>query len=79
MRLNPNAMVAVKRVGESKWTGVPIDQAIAEYPEAVGHNFRVRGDALKDQGKLGEAVAAYRVAIGAAPNLAAAYSGLVLR
>src|SRR5262249_31409757 len=55
-----------------------IDEAIARYPAVVAHDRFRLGSALKVQGKLDEAAAAYREAIRLEPNHAQAYSGLVL-
>jgi tetratricopeptide (TPR) repeat protein len=57
---------------------VSVDEAIARYPAVVAHNLHTLGFTLRDQGKLDEAVAAYREAIRLEPNLVQAYSGLVL-
>ena len=48
--------------GSVQVDGGPIDEAIAEYPDAVGHNYRSRRFAERS-GKLGEAIAAYREAV----------------
>jgi tetratricopeptide (TPR) repeat protein len=55
-----------------------MDEAIARYPAVVAHYRFTLGSALKAQGKLDEAVAAYREAIRLRLDFAQAYSGLVL-
>ena len=64
-------------MGTALYVLVSIDEAIARYPAVVAdHRFTLGAD-LKDQGKLDEAVAAYREAIRLEPNHAQAYSSLV--
>ena len=59
-----------------------LDEAIAEYREAVRHQARRRrahnnlGNALSDQGKLDEAIAEYRAAIRLKPDFAEAHYNL---
>ena len=71
-------MISMPVVGTRYSSFVSVDEAIARYPAVVAHNRFTLGSALKDQGKLDEAVAAYREAIRLEPNHAQAYSGLVL-
>ncbi len=77
-RLEPGARINMPVVGTRYSYFASVDEAIAGYPAVVAHDRCTRGSALRDQGKLEEAVAAYREAIRLAPNDAQAYSGLVL-
>ncbi len=77
-RIDPAAKVHMPAVGGRFHFIVSVDDAIARYPAVVAHNLFGRGSALRDQGKLEEAAAAYREVIRLEPNHAHAYAGLVL-
>jgi tetratricopeptide (TPR) repeat protein len=77
-RLDPSAKIIMPLVGIPNYYLVSVDEAITGYPGVVAHHRFRLGCALKDQGNLNGAVAAYRDAIRLEPNHAQAYSGLVL-
>jgi eukaryotic-like serine/threonine-protein kinase len=77
-KLDPRARFMIPAVGSRMMQVVSVDEAIAQYPAIVAHYRFTHASGLKAQGKLVEAVAAFREAIGAEPNFGPAYAGLVL-
>jgi protein O-GlcNAc transferase len=67
--------VRLHRAGEFVTAEACYRQVLAAQPNLAEGHFRL-GNALMDQGKLDEAVAAYRGAIGFKWNYAAAHSNL---